>query len=47
MTIEQGDPVVVTGAAGFIGSAITRALLERGAAVTAVIEPGADRPIRC
>ena len=42
MTIEQGDPVVVTGAAGFIGSAITRALLERGAAVTAVIEPGAD-----
>ena len=40
--IERGDRVVVTGAAGFIGSAVTRALLARGASVTAVIEPGAD-----
>ena len=40
--VERGDRVVVTGAAGFIGSSITRALLARGAAVTAVIEPGAD-----
>jgi dihydroflavonol-4-reductase len=42
VSIERGDRVVVTGAAGFIGSAITRALLTRGASVTAVIEPGAD-----
>jgi dihydroflavonol-4-reductase len=40
--VERGDRVVVTGAAGFIGSAITRALLARGAVVTAVVEPGAD-----
>jgi dihydroflavonol-4-reductase len=42
VTVERGDRVVVTGAAGFIGSAITRALLARGASVTAVVEPGAD-----
>jgi len=40
--IDEGDAVVVTGAAGFIGSAITRALLARGARVRAVVEPGAD-----
>jgi dihydroflavonol-4-reductase len=40
--VERGDRVVVTGAAGFIGSAITRALLARGAVVTAIIEPGSD-----
>jgi dihydroflavonol-4-reductase len=40
--VERGDRVVVTGAAGFIGSAVLRALLARGASVTAVIEPGAD-----
>ncbi len=39
--IRAGDPVVVTGAAGFIGSAVTRALLARGAHVTALLEPGA------
>jgi dihydroflavonol-4-reductase len=32
---------VVTGAAGFIGSAVTRALLARGAEVVALLEPGA------
>jgi dihydroflavonol-4-reductase len=42
VSVERGDRVVVTGAAGFIGSAITRALLARGAAVIAVVEPGAD-----
>jgi len=42
VSVEPGDRVVVTGAAGFIGSAITRALVARGASVTAVIEPGAD-----
>jgi dihydroflavonol-4-reductase len=33
--------VVVTGAAGFIGSAVTRALVARGAHVVALVEPGA------
>lgn len=34
--------VVVTGATGFIGSAVVRQLLERGRRVLAVVEPGAD-----
>lgn len=34
--------MVVTGAAGFIGSAVTRALLGRGAEVVATVEPGAS-----
>ncbi len=42
MTLEPGDRVVVTGAAGFVGSAITRALLARHARVVATIEPGGD-----
>jgi len=33
--------VVVTGAAGFIGSAVVRALLARGVDVVALLEPGA------
>jgi dihydroflavonol-4-reductase len=41
-TLERGDRVVVTGAAGFIGSAVTRALLARGAQVVALLEPGAS-----
>lgn len=41
--LAPGDRVVVTGAAGFIGSAVTRALLRRGAHVVALLEPGADR----
>jgi dihydroflavonol-4-reductase len=42
MTIAPGDRVVVTGAAGFIGSAVVRALLGRGAHVVALVEPGSD-----
>jgi dihydroflavonol-4-reductase len=42
-SIEPGDRVAVTGAAGFIGSAITRHLLEGGVAVVAVTEPDGDR----
>jgi dihydroflavonol-4-reductase len=40
--LERGDRVLVTGAAGFIGSAITRALLARSAQVVALVEPGVD-----
>ena len=36
------DRVGVTGASGFIGSAVVRALLARDAAVVALVEPGAD-----
>jgi dihydroflavonol-4-reductase len=42
MAIAPDDPVVVTGAAGFIGSAVVRALLARGARVVALVEPGSD-----
>jgi dihydroflavonol-4-reductase len=41
LKLKKGDRVVVTGAAGFIGSAVTRALLARGANVVALLEPGA------
>jgi len=40
--VEHGDVVVVTGAAGFIGSAISRQLAARGASVRAVLEPGTE-----
>jgi len=40
--LRPGDRVAVTGAAGFIGSAVTRALLRRGADVVALLEPGAS-----
>ena len=40
--IEPGDRVVITGAAGFIGSAVARAAQARGAKIVALVEPGAD-----
>jgi dihydroflavonol-4-reductase len=40
--IEAGDRVVVTGASGFIGSAVARAVRARGATIVAVVEPGAN-----
>lgn len=40
--IRPGDRVVVTGASGFIGSAVARAVARRGADVVALVEPGAD-----
>ncbi|HWF14855.1 MAG TPA: hopanoid-associated sugar epimerase [Acidimicrobiales bacterium] len=42
MKLESGDRVLVTGATGFIGSAVTRNLLGRGQEVVALVEPGAD-----
>ncbi len=42
MNLQPGDRVLVTGAGGFIGSAITRTLLEHGASVVAMVEPGGD-----
>ena len=40
--IEPGDRVVITGASGFIGSAVARAVQAKGAQVIALVEPGAD-----
>jgi len=40
MTLHSGDAVLVTGAGGFIGSAIVRALLPLGVEVVATVEPG-------
>ena len=44
MPVSSADlgPVLVTGASGFIGSSVVRALLDRGANVRALIEPGRD-----
>lgn len=42
LRIEPGDRVVVTGATGFIGSAVTRAVQARGAEVVALVAPGVD-----
>ena len=42
MKLESGDRVLVTGASGFIGSAVTRQLVAREQEVVALVEPGAD-----
>jgi dihydroflavonol-4-reductase len=40
--LESGNRVLVTGATGFIGSAVTRTLLSRGPEVVTLVEPHAD-----
>jgi dihydroflavonol-4-reductase len=40
VALSAGDRIAVTGGAGFIGSAIVRALRARAASVVALIEPG-------
>jgi dihydroflavonol-4-reductase len=42
LKLEPGDRVLVTGASGFIGSAVTRQLAAREQEVIALVEPGAD-----
>ena len=42
MNLRSGDRILVTGAGGFIGSAVARRLLDRGLEVVALVEPGAD-----
>jgi dihydroflavonol-4-reductase len=40
--IGKGDRIAVTGGAGFIGSAVTRALSTRGADVVVLVQPATD-----
>jgi dihydroflavonol-4-reductase len=40
--LDSGDRILVTGASGFIGSAVTRQLVARGQEVIALVEAGAD-----
>jgi len=40
---RQGDRVLVTGGAGFVGSAVVRKVLARSAEVVVLVEPGGDR----
>jgi len=42
VTLEAGDRVLVTGASGFIGSALTRHLVDRALDVVTLVEPQVD-----
>ncbi len=42
VTLEADDRVLVTGAAGFIGSSVARELAGRGTHVVGLVEPGGD-----
>ncbi len=42
LTLASDDRVLVTGAAGFIGSSVARELAGRGSHVVALVEPGGD-----
>jgi dihydroflavonol-4-reductase len=41
--LQTGDRVLVTGASGFLGSAVARALVARGARVRALVRPSSPR----
>ena len=45
MELRPGDRVLVTGASGFVGSAVTRALLQRDVSVVALLQPGRDHRV--
>ena len=41
--LQTGDRVLITGASGFLGSAVARALVARGAKVRALVRPSSPR----
>ncbi|HEY4253154.1 MAG TPA: hopanoid-associated sugar epimerase [Roseomonas sp.] len=43
VALAAGDPVLVTGASGFLGSAVARALLARGVRLRALVRPTSQR----
>jgi dihydroflavonol-4-reductase len=41
--LREGDPILITGASGFLGSAVARALLARGVRLRALVRPISQR----